>query len=309
MKSATDISYPAGTCALLGRPNVGKSTLLNAILGQKLAITASKPQTTRAQILGVYTQKEPPAQIALVDTPGLHKPHGPLGRALVEAAKSSLHQCDVRLLITEAPAAQKGAEHFAERDRNVIELLADVKGPTLLALNKIDQLPNKDALLPIIEAYAKLYPFAEIVPISALRKKQINVLISAICKHLPEGPHYDEQFLTDRPTRFFAAELVREAAIRNTHQEVPYGVAIVVDTFEESQKPIHIAMTLVVERESHKKILIGTRGSMIKKIGSEARKEIEELVGGQVFLELWVKVIPDWTQNPRYIQELVLAQS
>lgn len=298
-------SQPAGTCALVGRPNVGKSTLLNALLGQKVAITASKPQTTRSCILGVYMQKNPPVQIAFVDTPGLHRPVTPLGRALVEQAKGSLFQSDVHVLITDAVNCRRATGYIAEGDADVLKMLAIEAKPTLLVINKIDKLKDKTQLLPVVEAYAKHFDFKEIIPISALKKSGIQNLVDAITSYLPHGPTYKEDFLTDRPMRFLAGELVREAAIRKTHDEVPHAIAVVVDAFDESSKTVHIAMTLVVERLSQKKILIGARGSMLKAIGTEARQQIEELLNRHVYLELWVKVIEDWSKNPRYIRELV----
>lgn len=298
-------SQPAGTCALVGRPNVGKSTLLNALLGQKIAITASKPQTTRSCILGVYMQKSPPAQIAFVDTPGLHRPVTPLGRALVEQAKASLFQSDLHVLITDVINCRRAAGYIADGDADVLEMLAREEKPKLLVINKIDKLKDKAQLLPVVEAYAKQFDFKEIIPISALKESGMQDLISAIITYLPHGPTYEEDFLTDRPMRFLAAELVREAAIRKTHDEVPHAIAVVVDTFDETSKIVHIAMTLVVERPSQKKILIGARGAMLKAIGTEARQQIEALLSRHVYLELWVKVIEGWSKNPRYIRELV----
>ncbi|MCB9667094.1 MAG: GTPase Era [Myxococcales bacterium] len=297
--------YPAGTCALVGRPNVGKSTLLNAIIGQKLAITATKPQTTRSSLLGVYMQQAPPTQIAFMDTPGLHRPVTPLGRALVKDAKGTLFSSDVQLVVTDAPNCLRGHGYVARGDEEIFELLQNEKTPKVLAINKIDQINDKKHLLPILDAHATRFGFEEVIPISALKKSGLNNVLAAIRKHLPFGPTYAEDYLTNRPMRFLAAELVREAAISKTRDEVPHTIAVVVDTFDESTRIAHLAMTIVVERPSQKKILIGAKGSMLKSIGVEARKQIEALLGRQIYLELWVKVIEGWTKSPRHIRELV----
>ncbi len=249
--------------------------------------------------------QDPPTQIAFVDTPGLHRPVNPLGRALVEAAKGMLHQSDVQLIITDATTARKSPGYVVQGDDEIFRLLETESKPRLIAINKIDQTKDKSVLLPILEAYAKRFNPNEIIPISALKGSGIEDLITAIRRYLPHGATYAQDFLTNRPIRFLAAEFVREAAIRHTRDEVPHAIAVVVDTFNESSQPVHMAMTLVVERISQKKILIGKGGSMLKKIGIDARKQIEKLVGQQIYLELWVKVIEDWTKNPRHIRELV----
>jgi GTP-binding protein Era len=298
----------AGRAAIVGRPNVGKSTLLNALLGQKLAIATSKPQTTRHRILGVYAESDPPTQIALVDTPGLHRPKNALGRALVEEAQAALADVDVVLWLLESPTDRPGEPTLAPGDRDVRGLLALGKAPKLvLGLNKVDRLKDKSRLLPWLTFYEQELAPAAIVPISALKQKGTKQLIAELRKHLPEGVLYDDpDFVTDRPERFFVAELVREAAIRNTRNEVPYATAVLIESFEETGGLTRIQATVVVEKENHKKIVVGAGGSMLKRIGSEARKEIELLLGRKVFLGLFVKVVPNWTEDPASVRRLAM---
>lgn len=301
----------AGRAAIVGRPNVGKSTLLNALLGQKLAIATSKPQTTRHRILGVYVERDPPTQIALLDTPGLHRPKNALGRALVEEAQGALADTDVVLWLLESPTDRPGEPALAAEDREVRTLLALGKGPKLvLGLNKIDRLKDKSKLMPWLTFYQEELAPAAIVPISALKQKGTKQLISELRKHLPEGVLYDDpDFVTDRPERFFVAELVREAAIRNTRNEVPYAIAVLIESFEESAGLTRIQAQVVVEKENHKKIVVGAGGSMLKRIGSEARREIEALLGKHVFLGLFVKVVPNWTEDPASVRRLAMETS
>jgi GTP-binding protein Era len=311
----------SGRCAILGRPNVGKSTLLNAMVGQKLAIAASKPQTTRTTLLGVAVRRDPPLQIAFIDTPGLHRPASALGRALVEAAEGELEHCDVVLLLISVSKGAELSDVIGESER---ELFAKLKSmgqkrdksgeapeppPVVLAINKVDQLKQKHLMLPLIEKLAKLYPFAQVVPISALRGVNVEELVLEIGSRMPEGLAYDEELLTDKPEKFFAAELVREALIRNTRQEIPYAAAVVIDQFEDDVKMARITATVVVEKEAHKGIVIGKGGSMLKLIGTEARLEMEQMFGRKVFLELWVKVMEDWTDNARSVRELLEADA
>jgi GTP-binding protein Era len=302
----------AGRCAIVGRPNVGKSTLLNALLGQKLAIATSKPQTTRQRILGVYVQAEPPTQIAFVDTPGLHRPKNALGRALVEEAQGALDGSDAVLWLIEAPSDRTSVSPaLLEADRQVGELLKAVKGPKLVvALNKVDRLKDKTKLLPWLSYFqSELAPEA-VVPISAVKQSGLKQLVSELRKYMPKGVLYDDpDFVTDRPERFFVAELVREAAIRHTFEEVPYAVAVVIDSFEDSAQLVRIQASIVVEKPSHKKIVVGAGGSMLKTIGSEARKEIEALLGRKVFLGLFVKVVEGWTEDPTRVREFAMESS
>jgi GTPase len=302
----------AGRCAIVGRPNVGKSTLLNALLGQKLAIATNKPQTTRQRILGVYAQTEPPTQIAFVDTPGLHRPKNALGRALVEEAQGALEGTDVVLWLIESPSDRTvGEPALAGPDREVRELLRSLQSAkVVLGVNKVDRLKDKTKLLPWLAYFqTELQPQA-VVPISALKTGGIKQLVAELRKHMPEGILYDDpDFVTDRPERFFVAELVREAAIRNTHEEVPYAVAVQIESYEDSPTLVRIQASLIVEKPNHKKIVVGAGGSMLKRIGSEARKEIEQLLGRKVFLGLFVKVIEGWTEDPRAVRELALETS
>jgi GTP-binding protein Era len=301
----------SGRCAILGRPNVGKSTLLNALVGQKLAIAASKPQTTRTTLLGVAMRKDPPLQIAFIDTPGLHRPASALGRALVEAAEGELDHCDVALLMVSLAKGAELADVIGESERELIAKLKASKEPppVVLALNKVDQLKQKHLMLPLLEKLLKLYPFAAVVPISALKGVNVEELVAEIGSRLPEGFAYDEELLTDKPEKFFAAELVRESLIRNTRQEIPYAAAVVIDRFEDDAKMARITATVVVEKDAHKGIVIGKGGQMLKLIGTEARLEMEQMFGRKVFLELWVKVMEDWTDNARSVREILDADA
>jgi GTP-binding protein Era len=293
-----DTGARAGRAAIVGRPNVGKSTLLNALLGQKLAITASKPQTTRTCILGVYASRKPPTQIAFLDTPGMHRPKNALGRALVEQAKGALAEADVVVMVVEPEPA--------EADEEVLRAAMGAARPVILVVNKVDRLKPKSALLPRMEAWTKRHEFAALVPISARNADGLDRLVAEIRERLPEGVLYEADFLTDRPERFFAGELVREAVIAHTRQEVPHGIAVRIEEWDDSPTRARITATIVVEKESHKGIVIGAKGSMLKTIGSEARAEIEKMLGGQkVFLELWVKVVEGWTDDPARTRELL----
>jgi GTP-binding protein Era len=295
----------SGRCAIVGRPNVGKSTLLNAILGQKLVIATPRPGTTRSCVLGVYASADPPTQIAFVDTPGLERPKGALGHVLIDSAKQGLLDCDAILFVTEAPkASAPTAVH--EKDLAVLEAIEASKAPVVLAINKVDKLKAKNRLFAFIEAYQEKRDFAAVVPISATRGTNLDALLREIRATLPEGLLYDPDFLTDRPERFFVSELVREAAMLNTRQEVPYGIACELDSYQEEGDLVRIEGTLVVEKPSHKAIVIGSRGETIKKISTEAREQIEALVERKVYLRLWVKVVPGWTRDPLKARELAI---
>lgn len=302
--AASDEPPRAGRCAIVGRPNAGKSTLLNALLGQKLVIATSKPGTTRSSVLAVYSSENPPTQIAFVDTPGLHRPKSALGSVLVEQAKAGLEEVDVVVFVATVPdqrAVDKGLNVNrvpSAADEEILALVRATGKPTILALNKIDLLKDKRWLLPIIERYQAAYAFDAVVPLSALRGRQLDGLVAEVRARLPEGRLYDPEFLTDRPERFFVAELVREAAMEETRQEVPHGVAVEIEQYVETPEMVRIAATLVVEKDSHKAIVIGARGSMIKTIGSRARAEIEAFLERKVFLELWVRVDEGWTGDP-----------
>ncbi len=298
----------AGRVAIIGRPNVGKSTLINAILGQKLAIITPTPGTTRSCMLGVYASDEPPTQIAFIDTPGLERPRNVLGRVLVEEAQGSFDDADAVLLLIDATHRGPGGALIVPEDEQVLEQIEAAGKPVVLALNKVDKVPDKGALLPRLAAWDERHELSALVPISALKGKNIAPLIAELRELMPQGVLYDADFLTDRPTRFFAAELVREAIIKQTRQEVPHCVAVQVEEFSEDPELTRISATIHVDRSSHKGILIGARGSRLKEIGTAARLEIEALLQRKVFLKLWVKVDNDWTRDPNRVRELTKDQ-
>jgi len=294
----------AGRVALVGRPNVGKSTLLNALVGQKLAIATAKPQTTRSCILGVYSSKKPPVQIAFVDTPGMHRPENILGRSLVEEAKAGLANVDVVVLVTDVPRALSPASGPSPAEDDVLRALEDVPAPVVLALNKVDTVRDKTKLLPLLARWNQQHELAAIVPISATRGTNLDALVREITERLPLGVLYDDDFVTDRPMRFLAAELVREAVIERTRQEVPHAVAVVVEEVEEGARLVRVRATIVVDRPGHKGMIIGKGGAMLKEIGTAARLEMEVLFERKVFLELHVRVEPAWTKDPEKVRRL-----
>ncbi|MEO0322030.1 MAG: GTPase Era [Myxococcota bacterium] len=310
--TAAEIEAPAapraGRCAIVGRPNVGKSTLLNRLLGQKLVIATPRPGTTRSAILGVYAQETPPTQIAFVDTPGLARPRTALHQVLVDQARLALQETDVVLFLVEAPS-DRGARtprlEAGDADRPVVDALADVTAPVILVVNKVDRLQDKRLLLPFLESAHALRDFAGSVPISATRGSNLDALVREIRGHLPAGVLYeDADFVTDRPERFFVAELVREAVIRHTRAEVPYGAAVVVEAFTSEGGRTRIQAAVIVEKDSHKGIVIGKGGQRIKTIGTEARQQIQGLLQRPVHLELFVKVEAGWTADPRRAKRL-----
>ncbi len=290
------MAFKAGFAAILGRPNAGKSTLVNRLVGQKVAIVSPKPQTTRTRIQGIVNREY--AQIVLIDTPGIHKPENELGRQMMEEVRQALESLDVLLLIVDAKA------EFGGGDRYALELVKNANAPAILLLNKVDAMA-KESLLPLIERYSKEHDFAEIIPISALSGDGLDIALNEVVKRLPENPPYfpPEQY-TDQPERFLAGEIVREKAIIASRQEVPYAIAVLVDNFEESEKLIRIRATIYVERDGQKGILIGKGGSMLKKIGTEARLELEQMLGTKIFLEMHVKVQEDWRERPALIKQL-----
>lgn len=284
-------AYRSGFAALIGRPNVGKSTLMNRLIGQKIAITSSKPQTTRNRIQTVYSDKT--GQIIFLDTPGIHKAKNRLGEYMVEVAERTLNEVDVILWLVE-PSSFIGAG-----ERYILEKLQKTKTPVFLVINKIDKV-KKEEILAFIDVYRKEYPFAEIVPVSALQGENTKELLATMFRYLPEGPmYYDEDTITDQPERQIAAELVREKALRNLSDEIPHGIAVMIDRMKERTDGtlVDIDATIVCERESHKGIIIGKQGAMLKKIGQQARFEIEALLGCRVNLKLWVKVRKDWRDS------------
>jgi GTP-binding protein Era len=299
-----DATPRAGRCAIVGKPNVGKSTLLNQLLGQKLAIATPKRQTTRNAILGVYVATSPPTQIAFVDTPGMHRPKNALGRALVEEVKAGLEGADVVLWLTETRKQATPASFLTAEDEEVAALLAGQKRPVIMAINKIDRQKDKAALLPILASLDQRFGFAALVPISAQTGENTEALIRVVREHLPEGALYDEDVLTDRPERFFVAELIREAVIAHTRQEVPHGVAVLIDEMLDDRGLTRISATIVVEKPSQKGILIGSGGQQLKQIGTHARHEIERFLERKVYLKLWVKVIKGWSNDPARVREL-----
>jgi GTP-binding protein Era len=290
--------FKSGFISILGRPNVGKSTLLNRLVGDKIAIVSEKPQTTRNRILGIKNVEG--GQFIFIDTPGLHKGRSELNQRMARTAITSGRDADVLLVMIEAPSPH------VEKDRQMIESLRGSKGIPFLIINKID-LVKKEALLPIIDQYQGLHPFEEIIPISAVTGEGVAILLDEILNDLPESPpYYPEDMVTDQTERFLVSETIRENVIQQSYQEVPYSTAVTIEEFKEhpERNLIVIKGTIHVERDSQKKILIGKRGQKLKKIGEAARKEIETLLGARVFLELWVNVEKNWTQDPRALDQL-----
>ncbi|GBF33758.1 GTP-binding protein Era [Desulfocucumis palustris] len=286
-------SYKSGFAAIVGRPNVGKSTLLNRLVGQKIAIVSDKPQTTRHKIHSVITRED--AQLVLLDTPGIHKPKHRLGEYMVEVALGTLKEVDVILFVVETETPGPG-------DTFILEQMKRVTTPVLLVINKIDRIAKHD-LLPLIEGYRQLYDFKEIVPVSALNGENVERLTDLMVNYLPAGPkYYPDDMVTDRPERFIMAELIREKVLHLTSQEVPHSVAVVVeDVAERANGVVAVRAIVYTERDSQKRILIGKSGAMLKRIGQQAREEMEALFGSKFFLELWVKVKADWRNKDSYI--------
>lgn len=291
-----------GYVAVIGRPNVGKSTLVNTLLKFKLAAVSPKPQTTRYKILGIINEDD--AQILLLDTPGIFKKSMyALHDYMIKEAVESIRDADVVVWVVEPVMPTELEEDIAEK---IKEATKEKKTPVILAINKIDTV-HKNALLPIMDAYSKLYDFAAYVPISALKNDGLDILLEEIKKHLPEGePFYPTDQLTDKPLRFIVAEIIREKIFLHYRQEIPYSTAVKVEEFREGD-PIYIRAVIFVERESQKGILIGKGGQALKRVGTEARKEIEAILGKKVYLELWVKVKKDWRENLAFIRELELG--
>jgi len=297
MSSTTEKTFRSGFVAIIGRPNVGKSTLLNRILGQKIAITSPKPQTTRNRILGIHHR--PDGQLLFLDTPGIHRAKGGLNRYMVDQAIATTREVDLVLFLTTAKA------ETAEADEEVLRLLEKSAAPVVMVLNKID-LVAPPALLAVIDDYRRRFEFKEIVPVSALTGDGVEHLVDCLLPLLPEGPsYYPEEMVTDLPERFIVAEMVREQVLKKTRDEVPYGSAVVVEQFEEQpgKNLVVIHAVIHVERETHKRIIVGRQGSMVREIGSAARKEIERLLGCRVYLELFVRVDKDWTSSVRLLKE------
>jgi len=297
------MSFHSGFVCILGRPNAGKSTLLNALVGEKLAIVSPKPQTTRNRILGIVQvppkKDRPGGQVILIDTPGVHKPDSSLGRKMMAEVREALEGCNLLLLIVDV------TQTFGQGDQFSLEMAKKTGIPVLLLLNKIDLLPQKDKLLPIIDAYRQRHEFRAIIPLSARKRQGLDLLLEKLIESLPEGPTYfPEDQITDQPVRFMVAEIIREQVLLTTSEEIPYATTVAIDQFEEGRTLTRIAATIHCEREGQKRILVGKHGQMLTKIGTSARLQIEKLVGTRVYLELFVKVSPAWRESHAFIEEL-----
>jgi len=295
--------FRSGFVCILGRPNAGKSTLLNALVGEKVAIISPKPQTTRNRIQGiVHVAKgkgDDGAQIVLIDTPGVYKPDSSLGRKMMVEVREALEGCDLVLVLMDV------THKFDPRDQFALDLLKQSGSKAFLVLNKIDLIADKARLLPLIEESRKLYDFSEVIPISALKRRGLDLLLQLVMNALPAGPAYfPEDQITDQPARFMAAEIIREQVLVNTKEEIPYATTVIVDSFEEGGKLTRIAATIYCERGGQKGILVGKGGQMLKKIGTAARVQIERMLETRVFLELYVKVQPGWRESRGFVEEL-----
>ena len=288
--------FKSGFAAIIGRPNVGKSTLMNHLIGQKIAITSRKPQTTRNRIQTIYTDEQ--GQIVFLDTPGIHKAKNKLGEYMVNVAQRTFKDADVVLWLVEA------STYVGAGERHIAEQLKTCKLPVILVINKVDTV-KKEEVPSFIQAYRNLYDFAEIVPVSALRSQNLDTLLECIFKYLPYGPQfYDEDTVTDQPQRQIVAEMIREKALRTLDEEIPHGIAVTIDRMKERPdgKIVDIDATIICERDSHKGIIIGKQGAMLKKIGSAARYEIENMLEQKVNLKVWVKVKKDWRDSDYLIK-------
>lgn len=284
-----------GFVSIVGRPNAGKSTLINSIIGSKVAIVSDKAHTTRNNIQGIYNDDD--SQIIFIDTPGIHKPMHKLGKYMNSQSYYSIEDTNVILFMVDA------TEKIGKGDKFILEKLKEVDSNVFLVLNKVDRI-KKENLFPMIEEYNKLFDFKEIIPISALKEDNIDDLIKTIKKYLDEGErYYSEDYYTDKSINFMVSEIVREKVLNLTHEEVPHAVTCVLEKYEEEKNSIHINVLIIVEREGIKRILVGHSGSMIKEIGIEARKDIEELVGKKVYLELFVKTVNNWREKDKYLTE------
>lgn len=295
------MSFRSGFVSIIGRPNAGKSTLLNALVGEKLAIVTRKPQTTRNRILGVVNVerkgKQAAGQIVLIDTPGVHKPINSLNRRMMKEVYDALEGCDLLLLIVDASAK------FGTGDQFVLDIAKKTGQPAFLLLNKIDAV-EKPKLLPLIEQYRALHEFADVIPISALKQEGLDTLLAGVIKALPEGPRYfPKDQITDQPERFLVAELIREQVLLATEQEVPYATTVLIEQYEEGARLTRVAAAIYCEREGQKAILIGKQGATLKKIGTAARLQIQSLLNTKVFLELFVKVRAGWRDSRDFVQE------
>jgi GTP-binding protein Era len=296
------MAHRSGFVSIVGRPNAGKSTLINALVGEKIAIVTEKPQTTRMNVQGILNVKaqrgRPAGQIVFIDTPGVHKPDSRLNRKMMQEIHAALESRDLILLLVDA------TEKFGPADEQVLELVKRTGAPVFLLLNKVDRL-HKEKLLPIIEHYSRLHAFQEVIPISALKRDGLDALIDKVVRALPPGPPlFPEDQLTDQPERFLAAEIIREKVLLKTGEEVPYATAVIVERYEELPKLTRIAAAIYCERDGQKAILIGKGGEKLKAVGTAARQELERRLEKKVFLELFVKVKPGWRQSAAFVEEL-----
>jgi GTP-binding protein Era len=293
----TEATHVSGFVSILGRPNAGKSTLLNAFVGMKVAIVADKPQTTRTSIQGVLT--EPGFQIVFLDTPGIHKAGSSIQKRMMDAVRNALDERDVLLFLVDA------AVPFSEADRKAVSLLHRSDAPAIVVFNKIDLVREKAKLLPLIGQYQQLHPFAAFVPISAHKGEGLEELKKEIVQRLPDGPlYFPEDHITDQPERFLAAELIREKALQLTREEVPHSVAVLIDRWEDTPQITRIYATIYVERDGQKRILIGAKGSMLTRIGTLAREDMEKLLGRKIYLSLFIKVQPDWREKAAFLNAI-----
>jgi len=297
------MAFHSGFVCILGRPNAGKSTLLNALVGQKLAIVSPKPQTTRNRILGIVQipkrKGRPAGQIVLLDTPGVHQPDSSLGRKMMSEVRGALEGCSLLLLIVDV------TRKFAQSDQFVLDMARKSGTPVFLLLNKIDLVARKDKLLPMIEQYRGLHQFEQVIPLSARKKTGLDVLLDHVVAALPKGvPYFPEDQITDQPLRFMVAELIREQVLFAASEEVPHAATVVVEKFEEGARLTRIAADIYCERDGQKRILVGKQGQMLKAIGTAARLQIEKMVGTKVYLELFVKVRPDWRESHAFVEDL-----
>jgi GTPase len=290
-------TFHSGFIAIVGRPNVGKSTFMNRVIGQKIAIMSDKPQTTRNKIQGVLTRED--SQMIFIDTPGIHKPKHKLGDFMVKTAEHTLNEVDAILFMINAE------EGYGAGDQYIIERLQKVKQPVFLIINKIDKV-HPDKLLSLINEYKDRLSFTEIVPISALEGNNVDHLLTVLTNYLPEGPqYYPEDQITDHPERFIISELIREKVLHLTREEIPHSVAVAIDSIEvrDQRKAVYVQATIITERSSQKGIIIGKQGKMLKEVGQLARKDIEALLGSKIYLELWVKVQKDWRNRMTHLRD------
>lgn len=303
IKDHQDETYKSGFISIIGRPNVGKSTFLNRVIGQKIAIMSDKPQTTRNKVQGVMTTAH--SQVIFIDTPGIHKPKHKLGDFMMKVAINTFKEVDVIMFMINAE------EGFGRGDEFIIEQLKNIRTPVFLVINKIDAI-HPDKLLELIDQYKDLYDFKEIIPISALEGNNVERLLAQLEENLPEGPqYYPADQVTDHPERFIVSELIREKALHLTREEVPHSIAVVIDQMknDEQKELVHVMATIIIERDSQKGIVIGKQGKMLKEIGKRARLDIEHLLGSKVFLELWVKVQKDWRNKSAHLKDFGFTET